>query len=86
MKYLLFLLLIGCASLTELEKEEREYREGMDAENWAACDKILSANHIITVHINHSHGPRSGAGPMDIRMDLLNYRCKRLLGEAWADY
>jgi len=86
-KYLpLLFLLASCAPLTELQKEEREYRSDIDRENWYMCNKAYSAHGAPTIHYDHRHGRRDNVRSWDIKSDLMVNQCRSILGEAWADY
>ena len=72
--------------LTELEREEREWKRGIDRENWELCMQAYSGT--ATWHINHSHNtpttPSSEAAY--IRSDLAVNRCQIILRDHWIDY
>jgi hypothetical protein len=84
MKYLLLLLLAGCA--TDLTDEERAYRDVVDKGNWEACAALYERYEKPTFHMGHIHrrGHRVRRG--DIRDDLTYNRCKMVMGESWMNY
>lgn len=83
MRFLLFfLLLAGCATLTEKEKEERAYNEQIDRENWELCQEVYRRSGVAT-YSRHSH--HNQHRPHEIRDDLMVNECRRVLGPYWAD-
>ena len=84
MKYLLPLLLFGCAA-TETA-EDVEWRHGIDKENWQMCEAIYKEARVYTLHIGHIH--RRGIEPRwyEIRDDLYSNDCRRALGDYWIEY
>jgi len=86
MKLLALLFLVGCSTtpMTEREKEMREWKRGIDRENWINCQKVVSR----TWHINHSHNRphTSMMEAFNIRSDLVTNGCQMHLGEHWIEY
>lgn len=75
-------LISACAS--DLTPEERAWREAMDFENWQLCMAVYDHHHRATVHadhVGHHHRP----GHWSIANDLGTNKCRRLLGEYWAE-
>ncbi len=86
MKYFPLLFLFGCAS--NLTEAEREWRHGIDRENWRLCERVYQQQGVATVHIGHSHRYDSRRPPRiwHVRDDLRVNNCQRILGNYWADY
>jgi len=98
---LVVMLLSGCAGYPECEKYEgdehkqcqkdvSEYRDSMDAENWAMCERLYKQMGMPTYHKDHSHG-KGAATPTSRKAwthaDLLHNNCKRVIPkDYWADY
>ena len=72
----------GCATVNE---DEREWRQGIDAENWSLCELVYRQNGKATVHNNHDYSHKH-ISPIDLKMDLGFNNCKRILGDYWASY
>jgi len=79
-KYLLPLLLVGCASMTE---DDVEYRHTVDMANWINCQNVYLREGKPTYH-RHHHKSRMKA--VEIRDDVFVNSCRMVLGEEWIDY
>lgn len=73
--------------MAECNKDQREWRRGIDKENYNLCAATLE-NHpkYWMLHKNHIHGPRNRVYSHDIQDDLALNGCRELLGDAWANY
>ena len=80
MKYLLPLILVGCA--TELTPDEREYRDNENAAKWELCKEIYKAHGKPTISY-HDHGPHKTHKAWEVRDDLMHNQCHRLLRGVW---
>ena len=78
MKYLIPLILAGCAAMPE-ESLDR-YR--IDEANWLNCAYVYKREGKITYH-EHIH---EKAGKWEIRSDLSLNNCRRVLGDEWLEY
>jgi len=82
---------MGCAELTELEREERDWRRVIDKENWEMCELVYKQSGAPTWHIGHVHS-RTGrpqslqAEAHNNKSDLITNRCKSILGDYWIKY
>ena len=76
-----FLTVSGCATY---DAEERAYRDAIDAENWRMCELVYQQAGASTYHRDHEHNHRVRWD--DIKKDLMDNRCKVLLGDYWAEY
>ena len=83
---LICLFLAGCAS--NLTADERDWREGIDRENWRLCDRAYRQARKATIHLNHSHKyeDRRPVKHHFIRDDLMRNQCRSILRDYWADY
>ena len=72
--------------LDECQLEGRDWRRGIDKENWENCRTVMNNNDIIEWHINHSYNPRRPPGGTQLRMCLAQNGCKQLLREYWIEY
>ncbi len=79
---------MGCAPLTEIEKEERDWKTNIDLENWENCELVYSRSLQATWHMGHSHNHNRSKmqSRCDIRSDLVNNSCRLVLGEHWIRY
>ena len=85
--YLTLIIALGsCSNTPPTEEElfEREYNEGIDKANWVVCTKKYLQQGEPTYHKGHTHD-RSRVRPIDVRFDLIDNNCKRILGDSWAD-
>jgi uncharacterized protein YceK len=77
----LLILLAGCATVTQEERDQLAY----DQENWAACKARYAEFGRPTVS-QHRHQPGIRHTKWDTLDDLaLNY-CRQILGGEWAGY
>lgn len=87
---LLFVLfaLSGCAvaPLTEEEKDEREWRRGVDRENWIMCEAAYTRSGVATIHEEHMHGTRNPTRNHNVRRDLRINNCRQTLRDHWIEY
>ena len=82
---MLILVIIGCS--TTLTDEERLWRQGIDAENWAMCEMAYQQWSIPTYHKDHVHNIKRGpVKPYYIHSDLIWNSCKRAVGDYWIEY
>jgi hypothetical protein len=86
----IFLFLAGCAStLTEEEREVKEYNEQVMRENWTLCEQVYLANGTPTFHKGHTHtrGSTRRSSLENIRQDLITNRCRHILKPhgLWAE-
>ncbi len=93
---LMSILMSGCATVypecvqhaeesaerAQCQLAVRDYRRGIDNENWITCAQTLD----FEVHTDHLHGPRDKVYPADIKSDLAMNRCQNRLGKYWAEY
>lgn len=84
MKYLLLLLLAGCAS--NLTEEDRAYRDVVDRGNWEACNKLYLLHGKPTFHTNHRHMGGRKTHSRDVRGDLTENHCRMIMGDSWMNY
>ena len=86
MKYLPLILLVGCAS--NLTEGEREWREGIDRENWALCERVYRDQRRPTLHVGHTHKYEGRRPPKiwHVRDDLRTNYCRSVLGRYWVNY
>lgn len=93
--------LSGCAGFPECQqyegeefkqcqKDVREYRNSMDNENWALCERIYKQMGKPTYHKDHSHD-RGASTPhsrqANVKTDLMMNNCKRVIPkDYWARY
>ena len=82
MKLIALLLLSGCAS--NLSVEDREWREGIDRENWQMCDSAYNRARVVVYHMDHRHG--RNAVWWQIKSDLVHNHCRKVLGKYYAEY
>lgn len=73
----------GCA--TQLTPEEREWRRGIDAENWRLCEMVYQRQNVVIVS-DHPHVRHRRHRPHEIQSDLVANQCRRVLKEYWAEY
>ena len=88
-KYLIViisLIIVGCAPLTELEAERRDYNRVIDIENWQMCESTLKYYGRPTIHKNHMHRPKGRIDPWMLGQDLSDHNCKMILKDRWADH
>ena len=89
---LLALLMAGCATtLTEEEQQEkafeREWKRGIDAENWRMCELMYKQAGKQTLHVDHQHNRRGPPRHWEIKSDLMYNQCRMYLKkEYWAEY
>ena len=96
-----FLIFTGCATVypeceeyledseerAECQVEAREWRRAIDLENYNLCALYYSRSAgSYMIHKNHRHGSRDRVSSSDIRSDLKEFNCKKILGESWAEY
>ena len=89
MKQLIPLLVLfsGCASnLTIQEIEARDWRRGIDLENWNMCEKVYLDHGRATFHKDHMHGKRDPIRAWMIASDLRVNQCKSVLRDYWIEY
>ena len=90
MRYLLLLLLCACTSMTADEREEKKdgaaYKQNIDIENWAVCEKIYNRYNKPTMHVDHSHGRHDRIRPWMIKKDLNVNMCRGIMGESWIHH
>lgn len=97
---LVAIIITGCATVyPECEKhpeesEERatcqagvrEWREGIDRENWRLCQQVLR-QHGVRIYSDHTHGRKGfDHAPHEVKSDLSKNSCKMVLRDHWADY
>ena len=81
-RLIFFAVLAGCAThppLTEAEKEAIAYKNQIERERWDVCAELYNRARVPTVHIGHVHGERDRVLQMDIRIDLRNHDCQRIM-------
>jgi hypothetical protein len=89
-------IMVGCSGLgacstvlTEDELFARDWKRGIDAQNWELCDYAYRKAGRPTVHRDHRH-TRHGIRHMNpdaaIRSDLLQNDCRIVLRDYWIDY
>ena len=86
--FIALVLIFGCASepLTEEEEFERDYKRGMEVENWVRCEQIYANAGKPTMHMDHIHTKHSRIRRWMIHRDLFTNHCRYLLGrEGWSD-
>ena len=81
------LLLSGCAgqALTEDDLFDREWREGIDANNWAMCKQAYRQVNTPT-QSNHTHRRGRTHRPYEIKSDLVANQCMMTLRNYWEKY
>lgn len=85
MRYLILLLIVGCASqLTEDEILEREYNQAINKENWYMCQKVYADNGSPT-YSRHAHSKHRKHTDWDVKDDLTWNNCKFVLGSTSAE-
>jgi hypothetical protein len=78
----------GCASntLPEEELERRQYNRQASVENWNLCEQIYLSAGQLTWHIGHTHSNKGRRVDIfAVRQDLLDNRCRQLLGDYWIE-
>ena len=84
MRYLVLLLLVGCA--TQLTFEEREYRYAETYEQWWVCKEMyLRGGGVWITHWHHSKAIEKGLKrPIEYNMvdDILRNNCSSILRQA----
>lgn len=89
---LAILLAGGCAStLTEEQQQEkewdREWKQGIDAENWRMCELMYKQAGKGTLHVDHQHDRRGPPRHWEIRSDLMYNQCQmHMKDEYWSEY
>ena len=89
---LMLIMLVACSSTPktpeqiEEQKLEKEWRRGIDKENWAACVVAYSKAGMGTEHVNHTHAKHRRDHWTVIKDDLWRNNCKTALGKKWAEY
>lgn len=78
----------GCAELTQAQKEQRTWKDGIDAENWQMCKLAYEQAGVPTLHMDHSHRVPTGSiqDRFNTKSDLTINQCRFVLGEYWVDY
>lgn len=88
--FLIFICLgiSGCATqpLSYEEIEARDWRRGIDRENWEMCMAAYKQADRYTVHVNHEGTPQHHRRINNIRSDLLVNQCRWVMRNYWIDY
>lgn len=73
--------------MVECQSDIREWRRGIDKENYINCVVIYEATpKAWMVHKGHSHGKRDRVKNIDVTGDLMDNNCRYYLQDQWADY
>ena len=75
----------GSEDFEECQTYVREYRRGIDYENWIQCRQLYEQAGVATVcrdHTEKDHKP----GHWAVEQDLWQWSCRFHLREYWADY
>ena len=81
MRYLVLLLLAGCAqNLTVDEEYKRWHQRQVDIENWNMCKQVIR----VEIHDNHRADHRRNKHA-DIRSDLWTNSCRWVLRDNWIE-
>ena len=84
---LVFLFLGGCATtLTDEERAVREWKRGVDMENWLICENIYAYHGKATMHVDHVHRNNNSVSPVMIKQDLSVNDCRKILGDYYMEY
>lgn len=77
------LLLSGC--VTQLSDFERDWRRGVDKNNWELCKRVYRESKVpmISSHDHQKHKPHR---PNEIKQDLADNRCRSILKGYWENY
>ena len=88
MKLFILLFLAGCTPMTELEREQREWRRAIDLGNWELCEKVYDRSGEIMWHVGHIHrrGESAQSRAFSLRSDLATNKCRHNLGDYWIEY
>lgn len=80
-----FAFLVGLGGCATYTPEEREWRQGIDAENWTLCQLAYrqAGKPTWSKHDHRRHLPHRSH---EIAEDLMVNNCRMVLGEQWIDY
>lgn len=77
----------GSSKQKECQVDTREWRNGIDKENYNNCVIAYSRSEKAwMIHRNHRHGPKDRVKSIDLRGDLADNGCQYFLREGWAEY
>ena len=79
---LAYLALVGCTTMTP---EEAEWAEHHDRLNWELCQLAYRSSHVRMAYSDHMHGKHRKHRWHDVKSDLAENNCKRVLGKYWAE-
>jgi len=79
-------LLLSC---TTLPNDEREWQKEVDSANYRACVeayRLFGGGSSLMVHRGHEHHDYSRVYAVELRGDLIDNNCRKILGPLWAEY
>jgi len=86
---ILVMLILSCADLSveqqQEAREQAEWNDAADRENWRMCAEAYRQTRHATVHFDHTHEDSDRVNIMDIRRDLVVNGCRGVLGGYWVE-
>ena len=70
----------------EEKKDRAAYKQNIDIENWAVCERIYRQMDTPTIHMDHEHGKHKKIRPWMIKRDLQTNMCRVVIGESWIHH
>ena len=78
MRFLILLILFGCADLSESELADREYDRAIEKEKWEECKQVYKSRGKPTIS-RHSHQRGNTHRPDEVRQDMWDNNCYVIL-------